>query len=66
MVIKNIRLTHPGISEQKVWEGFRVIVNRKGLCNSLSVAYGIYNFEGDMVNSSGVYRFPAEILECIW
>ena len=65
MVIKNIRLTYFGISEQKAWEGFKAIASRKGLCNGSSVAYGIYNFEGDVINSSGVYGFPAKALECM-
>ena len=66
MVIKNIRLIYPGVSKQKAWEGFKAVINRKGLCNGSSTAYGVYNFEGDMVNSSRVYKFPAEILKYIW
>ena len=65
MVIKNIRLIYPGVSEQEAWEGFGAVINRKGLCNGLSVACGVYDFEGDIINSSGVYEFPAKALECM-
>ena len=65
MIIKNIYPTHPDISKQKAWEGFKVIASRKGLYNGLSAAYSVYDFEGNIINSSGVYRFPAEALECM-
>ena len=65
MVIKNIRLTYPGVSEQKAWEGFGAVASREGLCDGSSVAYGVCDFEGNMVNSNGVYRFPTKISECM-
>ena len=63
MVIKNIRLTHSGVSKQEAWEGFRGIASHKGLYNGLNITYGVYNFEGSVVNPSGVYGFPAKTLE---
>ena len=65
VVIKNVRPTHPGVSEQKAWEEFKAVTNHKGLYNGLNIAHGVYNFEGNMVNSSGIYRFPAKALQYI-
>ena len=65
MVIKNIRPTYPGISEQEAWEGFGAVASREGLCDSSSAACGVCDFEGDVINSSGVYGFPAEASECM-
>ena len=65
MVTKDIRLTHPGVSKQKAWEGLKAVTSRKGLYNNSSVAYGVYNFESNIINFSGVYKFPAEVLECM-
>ena len=42
-----------------------MVINRKGLYNGSSITCGVYNFKGNIINSSGVYRFPAEISEYI-
>ena len=64
-MIKNIRLTHPGVSKQKAWEGFKAVTRHKGLYNGLSITYNIYNFKGNIINPSRIYRFPAKTLEYI-
>ena len=65
MVTEDVRLTHPGVSEQEAWEGLGAVASRKGLCDGSSAACGVCNFEGNIINSSGVYEFPAETLECM-
>ena len=65
MIIKNIHLTYPGISKQKTWKAFKAVTGYKGLYNGLSAAYGVYNFKNNIINSSGVYKFPAKTLEYI-
>ena len=42
-----------------------MVASRKDLYNGSSIAYGIYDFKSNVVNSSGVYRFPTKILEYI-
>ena len=63
--MKNIRLIHPGVSKQKAWERFGAVTNHKGLYNGSSAAYKVYDFKSNIINSSGVYGFPAKISEYI-